>query len=111
MPIYKMYLTVNETLQLVPTLNDWFYIFILAFVCTIYAYSASVRLMKKLSAYAVNLTGTLEPVYGIILALVIFGEKERMSINFYIGTAIILIAVFSYPIIRKMVQSKKNKAS
>ncbi len=111
MPIYKMYLAGNGTVQLVPTLIDWFYILVLALVCTIYAYSASVRLMKKLSAYAVNLTATLEPVYGIILALVIFGEKERMTINFYIGAAIILIAVFSYPIIRKRVLTKTIKAS
>ncbi|MDH3709625.1 MAG: DMT family transporter [Cyclobacteriaceae bacterium] len=86
-----------EGLQLTPTSLDWVYILILALVCTVYAYSISVELMKRLSAFAINLTVNLEPVYGIILALIILGDSERMTTDFYIGTLVILGAVLAYP--------------
>ncbi len=109
LPIYKLYIAKGGELNLSPTSMDWFYLGFLGIVCTVYAYSGSVRLMKKLSAYNVNLVATLEPVYGIILALIIFGEKERMATNFYIGALIILAAVISYPIIRKKISSKNTE--
>ncbi|TCO09129.1 DMT family transporter [Natronoflexus pectinivorans] len=85
----------------IPTNEDWIYLLVLGGVCTAYAYLASVYVMKSLSAYTVVLTINLEPVYGILMAFVIFGESERMSTGFYVGTAIILTAVFLFPVIRK----------
>lgn len=81
-----------------PTATDWIWIAILALVCTVYAYSASVELQKRLSAFSVNLSVNLEPVYGIILAMLIFKEDEQMTAGFYAGTAIILLAVLVYPL-------------
>jgi drug/metabolite transporter (DMT)-like permease len=49
--------------------------------------------MKKLSAFSVNLTINLEPVYGIILAVIIFGDREKMQPGFYIGASVILLSV------------------
>ncbi|MDW8295360.1 MAG: DMT family transporter [Raineya sp.] len=98
-----------ETLKLYPTDWEWLWISILALVCTVFAYPMGVRLMKKFSVFAVNLTVNLEPVYGILLAFLIFGEKEKMSANFYVGASIILLAVFSYPILMYLsVQRKKR---
>lgn len=85
------------------TLSDGFYIFLLSSVCTAYAFVVSVKIMKHLSPYTVMLTINLEPVYGIILAVLIFGEKEKMSTQFYIGAVIILITV----IINGLVKTKK----
>jgi drug/metabolite transporter (DMT)-like permease len=93
-----------QGLQLIPTTSDWIYLLILALVCTVYAYSISVELMKRISAFAINLTVNLEPVYGIILAVIIFGDKERMTSGFYLGTAIILLAVLAHPVIRRWEQ-------
>jgi drug/metabolite transporter (DMT)-like permease len=73
---------------------------VLAFVCTVYAYAASINLMKRLSVFTIQLTLNLEPVYGILLALIVFGEKEIMNTGFYFGTAIILSAVILYPWLR-----------
>ena len=87
----------SDGLQLVPQPLDWVYILILALVCTVYAYSISVELMKRISAFAINLTVNLEPVYGIILALIILGESERMTADFYVGALIILGSVLAYP--------------
>lgn len=105
-PFYLEYFSPSQSLQLIPTFSDWIYILILALVCTVYAFSVSVEIMKRISAYAVNLTVNLEPVYGIILALIFFGEKEQMNYQFYIGTFIILLAVLSYPIINRKLKRK-----
>ena len=70
--------------------NDWIYLLILSSICTAYAFSVSIDLMKKLSPYTVMLSINMEPVYGIILALIIFGDKEKMSANFYLGATLIL---------------------
>lgn len=91
----------NSTTLVIPQGLDWLWIFILAFVCTIYAYSTSVDLVRIFSAYTFTLTLNLEPVYGIIFAFLIFGEKERMTSGFYLGTLVILGSVLIYPLIRK----------
>jgi drug/metabolite transporter (DMT)-like permease len=80
--------------------NNWVLILILASVCTAYAFTASVKVMRKLSPYTVMLTTNLEPVYGIILAYFILGGKEKMSIEFYIGALIIVITVILNGVIK-----------
>lgn len=75
------------------SLNNWLLLLLLASVCTAYAFTASVKVMRKLTPYTVMLTTNLEPVYGIILAYFILGGKEKMSTEFYIGAIIIVITV------------------
>jgi drug/metabolite transporter (DMT)-like permease len=102
LPFYRQTLAAGQQLQLVPTATDWLYIGLLAWVCTVYAYSAAVQLMKKFSAFAMNLTVNLEPVYGIVLAFLFFGEKEKMTTGFYLGTLVILLAVLTYPALSRL---------
>jgi drug/metabolite transporter (DMT)-like permease len=97
LPVYG-YFFAPEGLQLIPSAMDWFWLFLLGGVCTVYAFSVSVELMRRITAFAVNLTINLEPVYGIILAVLIFGEKEQMTGGFYLGTLIILVSVLIYPV-------------
>lgn len=73
--------------------SDFGYLFILASICTAYAFIASVYVMKLISPYTVVLTYNLEPVYGIIMAIFLFPETEKMSANFYWGATIILATV------------------
>lgn len=80
--------------------NDWWFLFILASICTAYAFTVSVKVMKVLSPYTVMLSINLEPVYGIILALLIFGDKERMPTDFYLGAIIVLFSVILNGIIK-----------
>ena len=75
------------------TTNDWVLLLLLSSVCTAYAFTASVKIMRKLSPYTIMLTTSLEPVYGIILAYFILGGKEKMSFEFYIGALIIVATV------------------
>jgi drug/metabolite transporter (DMT)-like permease len=85
--------------------NNWLLLFVLASVCTAYAFTASVKVMQKLSPYTVMLTTNLEPVYGIVLAYFILGGKEKMSTEFYIGALIIVITV----ILNGVFKHYKNK--
>ena len=87
---------------------DLFYLIILGTVCTAIAYVLGVAVMKELSAYTVVLTTNLEPLYGIVLAYLIFGSKELMSAGFYQGAALILLAVFSYPLIKSKLEANKK---
>lgn len=90
----------------IPTLNDWIYLFILASICTAYAFTVSISLLKYISPYTVMLSINLEPVYGIILAVLILGEQKNMSVNFYLGSFIILIIILLNEYIK--VKLKKN---
>ncbi|UII26511.1 DMT family transporter [Fulvivirga maritima] len=105
-PLYKYFFLQGEELQLIPQGMDWFYLIILSLICTVYAFSASVELMRRISAFMVNLTINLEPVYGILLAVIVFGDKEKMEPGFYIGTGIILLAVLLYPLLNKIFKRK-----
>jgi drug/metabolite transporter (DMT)-like permease len=75
------------------SLSDLGWLLILSSVCTAYAFSASVKIMRFLSPYTVMLTINLEPVYGIVLAVLIFNDNEKMSAMFYFGALIILSTV------------------
>ena len=89
--------------------NDWILIFVLSSICTAYAFTASVNVMKKLSPYTVMLTTNLEPVYGILLAYFIIGAKEKMSISFYSGSLIILCTVILNGIIKNNTKQRSQK--
>lgn len=84
-----------------PVGYDWVWILFLSWICTVYASSMATQLMRQFSAYLINLTINLEPVYGIALAFFFFGEKERMTDGFYLGTILILLAVLLYPLLHK----------
>lgn len=73
--------------------SDLIYLLILGIVCTSFAFAISVEVMKKLSPYNVIMAVNLEPIYSIILALVIFGDSEKMSLSFYIGAILIIATV------------------
>lgn len=80
--------------------SDFIYLFILSSICTAYAFIASVHVMKHITAYSVVLTYNLEPIYGIVLAIIIFPSKEKMPLAFYIGCFLIISTVFFNAIIK-----------
>lgn len=100
-PLYARYWAADGLLRLTPTPEDWLYLLILAGVCTVYAFTVMIRLMKRISVFFIQLTINLEPVYGILMALLIFKESERMDFRFYLGTGIIIGAVLAYPFLRR----------
>ena len=82
------------------SINDLIWLFLLSSICTAYAFSASVKVMKFLSPFTVMLTINLEPIYGIILALLIFKDGEEMTPLFYVGALIILATVIANGIVK-----------
>jgi drug/metabolite transporter (DMT)-like permease len=87
---------------------DWMYLVILSSICTAYAFIASVKVMEYLSPYTVMLTINLEPIYAIILALFIFGDKEKMNPEFYLGAGIVLGVVLLNGIISNKSKFKEK---
>ncbi len=75
------------------SLSDLMYLLILATICTAYPFVVVTNLLHKMSPFTIVLTNNLEPVYGILLAILIFGSKEKMDITFYIGALFIFSAV------------------
>lgn len=76
-----------------PTITDWLWLLILAWLCTVLSFDLQLNALKKLSAFTANLTYNLEPIYGIILAFIFFKENENLHREFYIGVLLILLAV------------------
>ncbi len=86
------------------SLSDLIGLFVLSSICTAYAFSASVKVMKYLSPYTVMLTINLEPLYGILLAILVFQDSEKMKPSFYLGAFLILITV----IVNGILKNKKK---
>jgi drug/metabolite transporter (DMT)-like permease len=87
---------------------DYSYLFILASICTAYAFIAVVHVMKYLSPYTVVLSYNLEPIYGIALAIILFPQKEKMSLEFYIGAGIIILTVILNGILKNSGKLKRQ---
>lgn len=78
---------------LVPTASDIFWLLILAIVCTVYCFYLQLNSLKYLSPFTTNLAYNLEPIYGIALAFIFFGENKKLNSHFYIGVLLILLSV------------------
>jgi drug/metabolite transporter (DMT)-like permease len=87
--------------------SDWIYIFILASVCTAYAFIGAVEVMRYISPFTVILSYNLEPVYGIAMALILFPATEQMSHQFYIGAILILITILFDALFKNYKRQKK----
>lgn len=108
MPIYLYYL---PTEKLLPNLEDFGWLIVLAWFCSVWAFNLSAVALKKLSAFTVNLSFNLEPVYGILLAFIFFGENKNLSKWFYIGFLLIAasLAVHVVLLVKEERRKKNNK--
>ncbi len=91
------------------TMSDFLWLLLLASACTAYAFTASVKVMKYISPFTVMLTINLEPIYGIVLALLFFRETENMNGYFYLGAAVILLTVVTNGIIKNRKKKVKTE--
>jgi drug/metabolite transporter (DMT)-like permease len=76
-----------------PTATDWWWLLVLAWLCTVLSFELQLKALQKISAFTANLTYNLEPVYGIVLAFIFFRENEQLNASFYFGVVLILLAV------------------
>ncbi|MFC0517446.1 DMT family transporter [Mucilaginibacter angelicae] len=86
------------------------YLVLLGTVCTSLAYVAGVSVMRELSAFRVALITNLEPVYGIIMSFIFFGDMNKMTLGFWGGALLILSTIFLYPVAQKQITRRKNRA-
>lgn len=110
LPVYQVTWATEGELQLAPTPADWVYIAILALVCSVYAYSVSVELMKRIPVFVIQLSMNLEPIYGMGMAALVLEESKYFTSSFLVGSFVILAAVMLYPV-TKAWQKRKLQAS
>ena len=107
--IYILFSNSFSLADLVISWNDVLYLIILGGICTSFAFVVSVEVMKFLSPYNVIMAVNLEPVYSILLALVLFGESESMNFSFYLGAVLIIGAVSLDGYLKKQEDKKSIK--
>lgn len=96
MPFYLHRFPVES---LLPGIEDFLWLLVLSWFCSVIAFQFSSNALKRLSAFTVNLTYNLEPVYGILLAFIVYQENKLLSKWFYIGFAVIATALIIHIII------------
>ncbi len=89
-----------------PDGQNLLWLVILSTLCTVWAYAGYMEVLQRLSVFTVNVIYNLEPVYGIILAAIIFGSQEYMSQGFYVGASIIIGSVFMVPWLTRLTQQR-----
>ena len=91
--LLPLYLQWFPAITLIPTLNDFGWLLVLSWFCTVLAFTLSMNALKKISAFTVNLSFNLEPLYGILLAFIIYNEHKSLTESFYIGFFLIVFSV------------------
>lgn len=91
--LLPFYLSAFPFDNFLPGPEDLLWLLILSWFCSVIAFRFSSNALKRLSAFTVNLTYNLEPVYGILLAFIVFGENKMLSQWFYLGFAVIALAL------------------
>jgi drug/metabolite transporter (DMT)-like permease len=102
LPFYSLFFTDGKGLDMALNTMDWIYITFMALVCSVFAFTMAVDLMKRISVFTVQLTLNLEPIYGMLLAIALLDEGRHMGWSFITGAGLILSAVFSYPLMKKL---------
>ena len=76
-----------------PTASDWVWLLVLAGICTVLCFDLQLNALKKISPFTANIAYNMEPVYGIILAFIVFRENQLLDVHFYLGLVLILLSV------------------
>ncbi len=98
---------IDNIQAIMPTSTDWIYLIILALLCTTLAFVLSMMALKHVSAFDSNLVINLEPIYGIGLAVIVLKEHEQLTPLFYMGGILLMLIVFSHPILAKKINARK----
>ena len=94
--------------QFLPVGMDWVYLFVLGIVCTSIAWVLATKAMLVVTAFDSLMVINLEPIYGILMALLILNDRRELSPSFYIGAAIIFATVIIHPIWQKRHDRSRN---
>ena len=86
-------------------INDFVYLLLLGTICTAAVFVWMVEIMKYISPYSLIMAINLEPIYSIVLALLIFSESEHMNLSFYTGASVIILVVFLESYLKNKIKS------
>jgi drug/metabolite transporter (DMT)-like permease len=89
----------SENVFVAPSAHDAILLLILSMGCTLLPFALSLVALRRLSAFTTALAVNMEPLYAIVLAIVLLGEQQDLQPSFYLGVAILLLVVFSHPIL------------
>ena len=106
--IFSMLMLINKEIgisNLKININDFVYLFLLGTICTAAVFVWMVEIMKYISPYSLIMAINLEPIYSIVLALIIFSESEHMNLSFYIGASVIILVVFLESYLKNKIKS------
>lgn len=106
MPVYLYYFPADP---FIPTMTDWVWLLVLAWLCTVVALQFSTNALKRLSAFTVSLSYNLEPLYGLVLAFLFFKENKFLSGWFYIGMAIIGLSLIGHAVLLNLEHRRKQQ--
>jgi drug/metabolite transporter (DMT)-like permease len=96
----------SESLFELPARSDMVYLLVLSLVCTALPFALALVALRHLSVFAATLAVNMEPVYAVLLAIVILGEQRELTPMFYAGVAIIFVIVFGHPVLVRTFGSK-----
>ena len=106
--IFSMLMLINKEIgisNLKININDFVYLFLLGTICTAAVFVWMVEIMKYISPYSLIMAINLEPIYSIVLALIIFSESEHMNLSFYVGASVIILVVFLESYLKNKIKS------
>jgi drug/metabolite transporter (DMT)-like permease len=106
--LLPFYFQISGTTFQIPQTIDWIYLLLLGLICTSFAFTISLKALKQLDAFTLNLSVTLEPLYSIILAIILFNEAKTLNAGFFAGTFIILASVVFHTWYKWRLRSNKQ---
>ncbi len=89
-------------------IHSFWYLLALGILCTSVAYVLALSSLRGISAFSAGLAVNLEPVYGILMAIVLFKEDKQLTTSFYLGTGLIFVSVFIHPIVNRIQRKRKT---
>lgn len=90
LPCYLYYYPMSS---FIPSTRDMIYLVILSLCCTVTVYIAFTEILKRISAFTLNLSLNLEPVYAILIAFLFLNETKELSRSFYLGLSLVMLSV------------------
>ena len=109
--LMPFYLQRFPTPNFIPSLENFGWLLMLSWLCSVIAFQLSANALKRLSAFTVNLTFNLEPVYGIILAFMVYKENQFLSKWFFVGFGIIAVALIIHIVLLRKEEKKLTHAA
>ena len=106
--LFPIYMQFQPTTKFLPNILDSVYLLILSLVCTVFTWVLSLQALRKVSAYTMGLALNLEPIYGIILAILFAGEGKIINKGFVTGAVIIMLTVMMHTLYNFYKQRKSH---